>query len=171
MLVKAKCIARAWDNDTAREYLPNIEYEIDSESKLADLTVTPVAYDDSGNAVRWFRNPKGEVVSQRIPKPAYVFEFDRNATKTKDGATVVMDYSCKKCGDKFDTLADLGRHSNSKHKGEDLIPDDEPVQPRVDGRSKPRTFTCKTCGEVLPNLYAMGVHNKTHAEVGNAVGV
>ena len=34
MLVMAKCIARAWDNNPAREYLPGFEYEIDSESEL-----------------------------------------------------------------------------------------------------------------------------------------
>ena len=95
----------------------------------------------------------------------YVFEFDRNANPDDKP----HDYSCKKCGESFDTLAELGRHSNATHKNDALMTDDEPavIVPDGRGRKKGRTFTCKYpgCGEVLPNLYAMGQHNKTHVKV------
>ena len=167
--VKAKCIARAWDNGgeilRVSPSLCNIEStRLTSDGQLAKLTVNAVAYDAKGSAIRYFRDHEGTVKSIPIPKPPYIFEFDRNATSTDEGVIVSKDYSCKKCGVDFKNLADLGSHSNSSfHKGDDLITDDEPVQPKVDGRSK-RVFTCKTCGKVCPNLYAMGVHNKTHVK-------
>ena len=75
MLVMAKCTARAFDNATAREYLPGIEYESDTESQLATLTVVPVAYDDNGNAVRSFRDAEGKLKTQRIPNNSNVFSW------------------------------------------------------------------------------------------------
>ncbi len=168
MKVKAKCIAKAWDSGGeifGYPFLcsPGEVYEIPSDGQLAKLTVNAVAYDAKGSAIRYFRDHEGTVKSIPIPKPPYIFEFDRNATSTDDGVIVSKDYSCKKCGVDFKNLAALGRHAHSFHKNDGLITDEEPVAPKVDGRSK-RVFTCKTCGEVCPNLYAMGVHNKTHVK-------
>ena len=90
---------------------------------------------------------------------SYVFQFDRNSLSGE-----VHDYTCKKCGKKCKTLAELGVHSNAEHKNDGLLTDDEPAVIVKDGRGrkKGRTFTCKQCGEVLPNLYATKVHKKTH---------
>lgn len=113
MLVKAKCIAPAWDSKNAVMYYPGFEYEIDSDSELAALTTIPVGYDKNGNAVRYSRDQEGKIESIRIPMPPYVFDFDRNGTRTNAGVEVKKDYSCKKCGNKFKTLPALGRHSRS----------------------------------------------------------
>lgn len=161
MLVMAKCTARAFDNATAREYLPGIEYEIDTESQLATLTVVPVAYDDNGNAVRSFRDAEGKLKTQRIPKPPYVFEFNRAVP------LVDCDYACKKCGKTFDSLNALGTHTRTDHNApmasEEPV-SDEPLVVEKRGRKKGRTFTCKICSEVLPNLYRLRVHNKSHEQ-------
>lgn len=81
MLVMAKCTARAWDNQTAREYLPGHEYEIDSESPLAQLTVRPVALDEQGNPIRYKRNLKGEFEAYPVSMPEYIFQFERTERK------------------------------------------------------------------------------------------
>lgn len=167
MKVQARCTAKCWDSGGEALGFPSMLtpgefYDIPPDGQLARLTVTAVAYDDNGKSIRWYRTPQGELKSMPVPKPPYVFEFDRNITRTNEGAVVEKDYSCKKCGVEFSSLAALGRHANAFHKNDDLIPDDEPVVKRPDGRKKPRTFTCKTCGEVIPNLYALRVHNKTH---------
>lgn len=145
MLVKAKCITPAWDNVNAIRYEPGWGplaeglYEIDRNGPLASLKV-------------------GD---------RYVFEFDRNGTRTNDGVDVVKDYSCKRegCGKKFKTLNALGTHTREDHKDEPVI-DEEPAGPVVDGRGKKKnkTFTCHTpgCGALLPNLYALKLHKQEH---------
>ena len=144
MLVKALCTARAWDNETAREFLPGLEYEIPSDSKLADLTVVPVAYDEQGRSVRYYRDRDGNMKTIPVPKPAYVFQFDRNITRTNEGVVVEKDYSCKEeaCpgfGMKFKTLNALGNHSNKWHKDLKLIKDDSPdEEPEL-------KFVCDKC--------------------------
>lgn len=163
MIVTAKCIARAWDTTQAREYLPGFEYEIDSNSPLASLTVHPVAYKD-GKPVKYQRSDEGKLEAFPTSKPPYVFEFDRNAGP----GDKPHDYSCKKpgCGAFFKTLSDLGTHTKTAHNESPAV-DNEPVVLAKDGRGKKKmgTITCKECGEVCPHLYALKVHKKTHAKV------
>lgn len=167
MLVMAKCIAPAWDNRTTQAYVPGQVYEIDSESDLASLTVIPVAYNAEGKAVRYVRDGEGKLKEIPIPKPAYVFEFDRNANPNDKP----HDYTCKQCGKDCKTLNGLGSHTRSAHKDDAEPPekpeDDEPKEAIVkDGRGKKKgkTFKCKRCPEALPNLYAYRMHLKTHEE-------
>jgi hypothetical protein len=130
---------------SATMYYPGEVYEIDRDCSLASLKVGA----------------------------RYVFEFDRNAGKTDAGETVISDYTCKKCGNPFKTLAELGRHSNSDHKNEpdallaeltDGAPVDAPVVLERRGCKPGRTFTCKVpgCGKVMANLYATRIHKKEH---------
>ena len=163
MLVMSKCITAAFDNDTGKSYLPVVEYEIDTNSKLASLTTVPVAYDDNGNAVRYFRDSEGQLKSQRISKPPYVFEFDRALPGQK------IDYTCEQCGEKCKSLNALGTHVHSRHNAptaSEDTEDDTPVVRDGRGRKKGRTFNCKFegCTQVLPNLYALKVHNKAHRQ-------
>jgi hypothetical protein len=172
MLVMAKCIARAWDSKTAREFFPGIEYEIDSDSDLARLTTVPVGYDSKGNPVQFYKDNEGKVQSRSVAKPPYVFQFDRNATRTKEGAPVEMDYTCKEpqCADfgkDFKNLPRLGLHTRRAHTSFNRLRDDSdgPILKDSRDRKSGKIFTCKTCGEVCPNLYSMGQHNKTHQKV------
>lgn len=151
MLVKAKCVAVAWDSVNATRYepgagpLPGGLYEIDRDGPLASLKLGST----------------------------YVFEFDRNANPDDKP----HDYSCKKpgCVAHFKTLAALGSHTRSAHKDESTPNDEPPENPEDDepkeaivkdgrGKKKGKTFTCKQCGEVLPHLYALKVHKKSHEE-------
>lgn len=172
MKVRAKCIARCWDSANSKEYVPNGGpygglYEIDTDSQLATLTTSPVAYDEKGNAIRYVRGIDGVLKMVPAIRPPYVFEFDRNANPDE----TPHDYACKKCGKPFKTLAELGRHSNQEHR--DVLvaaslaePDfDEPVVAETRGKKKGKTFKCKTCDAILPNIYQMGVHNKLHKEL------
>lgn len=149
MLVAAKCIMAAVDSTTTEYFkpgagpLPGGLYKIDRDGPLA--------------ALKTAGGPRGK----------YVFEFDRNANPDDKP----HDYSCKKdgCGKKFKTLAELGRHTHSEHRGESVAESvgEEEVVVAKDMRGKTRkvtTFTCKEpgCGEVLPHLYALKVHKKTH---------
>ena len=167
MLVMAKCIARAWDSERAREYLPGFEYEIDTESPLASLTIHPVAYDDKGNAVQFYRDNDGKIQSRPVRKPPYVFEFDRAAPL----AEKPRDYTCKVCGEKCKSLNEQGTHMRSKHSVAHEEPKDESIVVEKRGKKTGKTFTCKVCGEVLPNLYAITKHNKTHVEAAETTPV
>ena len=145
MKVTAKCIMDAFDSPSCQHFKMGSTYEIDRDGPLAQLKT-------SGG---------------KLGK--YVFDFDRNGTKTNDGVDVVKDYSCKKdgCGAKFKTLNALGTHTKSAHKDDPnpLAEPDAEVVVAKDMRGKTRTnkgFTCKQCGEVLPHLYALKVHKKTH---------
>jgi hypothetical protein len=141
MLVKAKCVTPCWDSNNAVRYepgagpLPDGLYEIDRNGPLALLKLGST----------------------------YVFEFDRNGTRTNDGVDVVKDYSCKKpgCGRKFKTLPELGSHVRSDHK-------DDPVEDEgVDdaGVVDLSDRTCHICDppKVLRNAYGLRLHNeKSH---------
>ena len=151
MQVVAKCIMPAWDSVACMPYSPGQGpfpgglYEIDRDGPLAKLMTT------GGRTAK------------------YVFEFDRNAGPDDKP----HDYSCKRdgCGKKFKSLAALGTHTKTDHKGEAnplAEPDAEVfVIKSRQGKHKNRTFTCKEpgCGEVLPHLYALKVHKKTHVKV------
>lgn len=113
MLVKALCTMKVWDNGASRFCYPGQEYEIESDGQLASLTVAAVAYDQEGNAVRFVRDSDGKEKAIRISKPPYIFEFDRNGTRTDAGVEVKKNYACKKCGKQCKTLPALGRHSRS----------------------------------------------------------
>jgi hypothetical protein len=149
MLVRAKCVMRAWDSEATVMYepgfgpLPGGLYEIDRDGPLAHMKLGST----------------------------YVFDFDRNGIRTNDGVDVVKDYSCKKegCGKKFKTLNALGTHTREAHK-DDPNPLAEPdaevvVVKSQQGKHKNRTFTCKVegCGAVLPHLYALKLHKREHA--------
>ena len=94
MNVTAKCIMDAFDSPSCQHFKMGSTYEIDRDGPLAQLKT-------SGG---------------KLGK--YVFDFDRNGTKTNDGVDVVKDYSCKKdgCAAKFKTLNALGTHTKSAHK-------------------------------------------------------
>ena len=77
-------------------FYPGMIYEIDSDGPLAALKMGK----------------------------AHLFEFDRNMTKNDAGEVVVKDYSCKRCGLKCKSLAELGRHANATHNDDDLMPED-----------------------------------------------
>ena len=98
MKVEAKCIAKAWDSTTATFYYPGEVYEIEHDSPLASLKV----------GIK------------------YVFEFDRNPTRTDEGVMVEKDYSCKKCGKAFDNLSSLGRHTRMAHRYDTTEAEDVP---------------------------------------------
>ena len=77
------------------------------------------------------------------------------------------------CGKTFDSLNDIGTHSNSEHnkfkpkESVDSEYDDEPVKLERRGANPGRTFPCKVpgCTEISKNLYACRVHKKTHEQV------
>lgn len=177
MQVQAKCVLRCWDSQNAVEYFPNGGplpgglYLIDSDSQLATLTVVPVSYDDAGNAVKFYQERDGTIKARRVPKPRYVFEFDRNATRTDAGEVLGNDYTCKKCGQKFKTLNSLGVHSNQNHRdvheaAQLAEPEfEEPVKPERRGQRKKPTFTCRDCGQVSPNLWDHRKHLNSHKAV------
>src|SRR5665213_2828418 len=128
MLVQAKCALRTWDSNAAIMYEPNMG---PLPGGLFEIDTESKLYN--------LKTPKGD----------YVFQYDRNAEPGQ-----VKDYTCKQCGKKHKTLAELGRHSNSEHKNAEAIAlaDDEPIVPRKDGRST-RVFLCNKCGADLKNLY------------------
>lgn len=142
MLVKAKCVTPAWDSTSTVMYVPG------------GGPLPEGLYEIDRD---------GPLASLKMGS-TYVFDFDRNANPDDKP----HDYSCKRCGKKFKTLAELGRHSNAEHKAEEVKASDEEVVVVVDGRGrkKGRTFTCKVegCGVTLPNLYAVRVHKKIHEE-------
>jgi uncharacterized C2H2 Zn-finger protein len=100
----------------------------------------------------------------------YVFEFDRNAGPDDKP----HDYSCKRCGQKFKTLADLGRHSNKEHKNADLITDDgdEPVSIQTPCRCKPCDQTFPSRGELMKHkreVHKIGLGIKKQVEAKDEV--
>ena len=167
-LVTALCTARAWDSTRAREYLPGLEYEIDADSPLASLTVLPVALDENGNAIKMQQGIDGKFSPKRISKPPYVFQFDRNETRTNEGVVVEKDYSCKKCGEKFSNLADLGRHSNMNHRSietvapETVVTGDEDEEEPEDPAAL-AARTCEVCGKVCKTEYGLRLHRERSA--------
>lgn len=99
MIVAARCTAPAWESNSCVMLVPgggtlsDGRYELDRNSPLAELKI-------GGR---------------------YVFEFDRNGTRTDAGNDVPKDYTCKEpnCADfgkDFKNLPALGRHTNSVHK-------------------------------------------------------
>jgi hypothetical protein len=93
MLIQAKCLTPAWDSERAKLYSAGEVYEIDRDSRLAELKVGS--------------------------RP--VFEFDRNANP--DDKPHDYSCKQEGCGAKFKTLAELGSHTRATHKDSDLIPD------------------------------------------------
>ena len=162
MKVKARCTARCWDSRGeifGYPFLcsPGEVYDIPMDGLLAKLTVHAVAYDQNGNAVRYHRDHEGKLTTVPIAKPDYIFEFDRNPVRTDAGEVVAKDYSCKepKCvdfGKDFKTLANLGRHSNQKHRELNLIADDD-AEVFADR-------TCGDCGKVCKSPYGLRVHKE-----------
>lgn len=116
MLVKAKCVTRAWDSEATVMYEPGLGplpgglYEIDRDGPLAHMKLGST----------------------------YVFDFDRNCGPDDKP----HDYSCKRegCGKKFKTLAALGTHTKTEHK-DDPNPLAEPDAEVVIVQKS----TCKQC--------------------------
>jgi uncharacterized C2H2 Zn-finger protein len=135
MIVAARCTAAAWESNSCVMLvpgggtLPDGRYEIDRDSPLAELKI-------GGR---------------------YVFEFDRNNTRTSDGVDVVKDYSCKKpgCGAFFKTLSELGTHSKTAHAaGEELAePDAEIVSVKAPCR-------CRPCDKEFPSRADLMKHKR-----------
>jgi hypothetical protein len=68
MKVQALCIASVWDSEACWMFYKGQTYEIDSESKIANLTTVP-----------WDEHPVDELGNPCVPlpKPPYAFQFDR----------------------------------------------------------------------------------------------
>jgi hypothetical protein len=120
--------------------LPDGRYELDSESPLADFKI-------GGR---------------------YVFEFDRNGTRTNEGVDVKKDYSCKEpgCpqfGKDFKTLPALGVHTKSAHKAGKPKPDEDDDEiVRI-----ARPVLCKPCNRTFPNRAELMAHKReAHGQTG-----
>jgi len=138
MKVKAKCVTTCWDSVNAFQYvpgggpLPGGLYEIDRNGPLASLKLGST----------------------------YVFEFDRNANPNE----TPHDYSCKKPGCEnlkpFKTLSDLGSHTRSAHKDDNVIAAEEDEEEEKIDLSH---LTCQTCGRLCKSEYGLRLHNeKSH---------
>ena len=112
MKVQAKCVFPAWDNpflyQPGRGPLPDGLYEIEHDGPLAKM-----------------KDARGK----------WVFEFDRQGMEpglTSDGTFV-----CKKCGEKFDTVSELGAHArrekHTRYDGEAVNAGE--LQPNPDSQS------------------------------------
>lgn len=159
MKVLAKCTAKAWDSQGeiyGYPFLcsPGEVYEIPVDGQLAQLTVTAVAYDKDGNAIRYYRDHNNELKTVRIPKPAYIFEFDRTMTRTAEGVPVNHDYTCDQCGYPAKSLNELGSHVYGKHREDNLLKDDEPVaEPEL-------TLACDQCDKKFKDRRGLNGHQR-----------
>ena len=136
MKVKAKCITRAFDNQTSVLFEPGEFYDIEHDGPLASLKIGErfIRFDKEGK-------PVGDPIGGK-----YVFEFDRAAVGAAavripaavkeieppdpEAARRMLDfqgkYTCKKCGKSCESLNELGTHSRSAHREEEQVETEAP---------------------------------------------
>lgn len=140
MPVRATCTFQAWDSPTATGFVPGqiVEFERDS--------------------------PIGIRLASMKFGGRYVFEFDRNETRTNQGVTVEKDYSCKECGKKCKTLSELGRHTNAEHRGRVA---DKVESEDVEIQRETKPVRCKPCDLSFPTRAELMAHKReAHGQAG-----